>query len=217
MYALADGGAGDAARHIGDALARREIDAGSLLRVSFARNEKAIRTSALHMGLSPDLVWLIGELASSPLAHNLQRGLLARDDLARGLKTWDRGYCPCCASWPALIEAVNGSRALRCSFCAASWELTSARCVYCGNAGEDFVVAAPDVSRGTRRIELCGACGSYTKVIESAVLTPFPLLAIEDLASVDLDQGAMTREYGRPKLVDLDGIEPLSSVSGGCA
>jgi hypothetical protein len=213
-YALVEGGAGEAVEHVSHALATGEIDADSLLRVSLARNEKAIRTSALHMGLSPDLVWLIGELGSSPLAHHLQKRLLARGDLTEGAKAWDRGYCPCCGSWPVFIEVVNGSRLLRCSFCAASWELTSKRCVYCGNAGDDFVAAAPDVARADRRVELCGTCGSYTKVIEGASPTPFPLLAIEDLASVDLDQGAMTREYGRPKLVDLDALEP--SPRGDC-
>ena len=212
--ALVEGGAGDAVEHVSDALANGEIDADSLLRVSLARNEKAIRTSALHMGLSPDLVWLIGELGSSPLAHHLQKRLLSRGDLAQGVMAWDRGYCPCCGSWPTFIEVVNGSRLLRCSFCAASWKLTSKRCVYCGNAGDDFVAAAPDVARADRRVELCGTCGSYTKVIEAASPTPFPLLAIEDLASVDLDQGAMTREYGRPKLFDLDAIEP--STRGDC-
>ena len=53
------------------------IDADSLLSVSLARNQKAIRTSALHMGFSPDLVWLIGELGSAPLAHRLSAGLKA--------------------------------------------------------------------------------------------------------------------------------------------
>ncbi|HET9467945.1 MAG TPA: hypothetical protein VFO48_06020, partial [Vicinamibacterales bacterium] len=77
--ALADGGAGDSARHIRDAIAARSIDADSLLSVSLARNQKAIRTSALHMGFSPDLVWLIGELGSAPLAHHLQHRVLGSD------------------------------------------------------------------------------------------------------------------------------------------
>ncbi len=77
--ALADGGAGDSARHIGDAIASRTIDAASLLNVSLARNQAAIRTSALHMGFSPDLVWLIGELGSSPLAHHLQHHVVGSD------------------------------------------------------------------------------------------------------------------------------------------
>jgi hypothetical protein len=212
--ALTDGGAGDAVSHIAEALSSGTVDGGSLLRVSLARDEKAIRTSALHMGLSPDLVWLIGELAASPLAYHLQRHLLSRSDLVTPLTMWDRGYCPCCGSWPTLIEAVSGLRLLRCSFCAAAWQLSNERCLYCDNAGADFVKAAPDVARTARRVELCGACGSYTKVIDVASPTRFPLLAIEDLASVDLDRGAMAREYGRPKLFDLDAIEPRSS---GCA
>lgn len=216
---LIEGGAGDSALHIRDALVRGDIDAGSLLSVSLARNQKAIRTSALHMGVSPDLVWLVGELGSSPLAYHLQSKLLGAAslkagttvdssigsaDLQVGLRDWNHGYCPCCGSWPVFIELLDGSRVLRCSFCAAPWELHSHGCIYCGNAGDDFVAAAPDVSRKNRRVELCRACGSYTKVIEVSEPTPFPLLAIEDLASMDLDVGAMSREYRRPTLCDLE-------------
>ena len=61
--ALAECGAGESALHIRDAIAANGIDADSLLGVSLARNQKAIRTSALHMGFSPDLVWLIGDWA----------------------------------------------------------------------------------------------------------------------------------------------------------
>ena len=56
-------------------------------------------------------------------------------------------------------------------------------------------------------------CANYTKVIESAAPAAFPLLAIEDLATMDLDEGAMQRGYRRPDLVDLDSIEPLTSPS----
>jgi formate dehydrogenase formation protein len=248
---LAEGGAGDSARHIREALTKGDIDAGSLLSVSLARNQKAIRTSALHLGLSPDLVWLVGELGSSPLAHHLQRRLLRADlkvsttdetdgdlgsadlppsreasadrgslggggqvgphtgvigsaDLQVGLRQWRRGYCPFCGSWPVFIELQCGSRVLRCSFCAAAWELLSHRCIYCGNAGADFLAAAPDLSRKNRQVDLCGACGNYTKVIEVGKPTPFPLLAIEDLATRDLDVGAMSREYRRPELYELE-------------
>jgi formate dehydrogenase maturation protein FdhE len=90
--------------------------------------------------------------------------------------------------------------------------LQSRRCIYCGNAGEDFVAAAPDVDRPQRRVDLCGRCGAYTKVIGADTETPFPLLAVEDLASLDLDRGAMSRDYRRPPLRDLDAIEPLSST-----
>jgi hypothetical protein len=205
---LAEGGAGDSARHIKNALVTGAIDAGSLLSVSFARNQKAIRTSSIHMGLAPDLVWLVGELGSSPLAHRLQATLIAQPELHDAVLDWNRGYCPCCGSWPALVEMLDGARMLRCSYCAAAWELRSYRCIYCGNEDGRFLAAAPDMARKDRRLELCGSCGKYTKVIEVNGLTPFPLVAIEDLASLDLDQGAMSRDYSRPALFDVDAIDP---------
>jgi len=217
--ALADGGAGESALHIRDALAAKAIDAISLLSVSLARNQKAIRTSALHMGLSPDLVWLIGELGSAPLAHRLSEKGVGRGFPVVGEKTppdpfraWDRGYCPFCGSWPALIEARGATHTLRCSYCALGWPLQSHRCVYCGNEGEDFVVAAPEVSAPQQRVELCGKCSGYTKVIDVREPTPFPLLAIEDLATMHLDEGAMARGYRRPELFDLDTIAPRTST-----
>ena len=217
---LADGGAGGSARHIQDALLDGRIDAGSLLSVSLARNQKAIRTSALHMGFSPNLVWLVGELGSSPLAHQLQVQITADQkgvrpfylyvaETAAGLEGWDRGYCAICGSWPVFIESQAGSRVLRCSFCALAWSLRSRRCIYCGNDGGDFVTAAADVRRGSQCVELCAKCAGYTKVIEVADPTPFPLLAIEDLGSIDLDRAAMDRDYRRPELCDLDHLEPL--------
>jgi Protein involved in formate dehydrogenase formation len=211
--ALADGGAADSALHILDALIDKRIDAGSLLSVSLARNQKAIRTSALHLGLAPDLVWLVGELGSGPLAHHLQLQLLER----RGpvptpsFQDWDRGYCPFCGSWPAFIESLAGLRTLRCSYCALAWTLQSVGCIYCGNTGDSFVSVPLDATRSHRSVELCAACGNYTKVIETSDPVPFPLLAIEDLATMDLDEAAMKREYRRPELYDLDSLEPFKS------
>lgn len=212
--ALVEAGAGDSAAHLLDALRQGEIDPGSLLTVSLDRNQKAVRTSSLHMGFAPDLVWLLGELAAAPLAHHLQSRLMGSIATHDGLKLeneWDRGYCPFCGSWPVLIESLAGNFSLRCSFCALGWTLQSARCLYCDNSGGDFVTAAPDLQRPDRRIQLCGACGCYTKVISVTSATPFPFLAVEDLATMDLDQGAMSREYRRPPLADLDAIEPAQS------
>jgi FdhE protein len=212
--ALADGGAGDSALHIADALAGGTIDGESMVRVSLARNPKAIRTSALHFGLAPDLVWLVAELGASPLADHLQRQLFSAPnaDLHAGLADWDRGYCPFCGSWPAFIEARDDARRPRCSFCALEWRLVPDRCLYCGKGSADFVAAAPDAHRRHRRVDLCRSCGSYTKVLEVAAPTPFPLVAVEDLATLDLDQGAMKRGYRRPDLFDFDKIEPFKST-----
>jgi FdhE protein len=207
--ALAEGGAGESADHIGQALALGKIDADSMLRVSLARNRKAIRTGALHLGLAPDLLWLIAELGSAPLAHHLTVELKVG---TTGTPHWEHGYCPFCGSWPAFIESSGGFRVLRCSFCAFGWPLSCERCIYCDNQNADFVRAALDVERTHRTVELCASCGGYTKVIEVTRPTPFPLVAVEDLATIDLDGGAMERGYRRPDLVDLEGIEPLAAT-----
>jgi FdhE protein len=203
--ALADGGAGDAAIHIRAAIDGGNIEIGSLLTASLKRDQTAIRTGATHRGLSPDLVWLIGELAVSPFAHTLQRLLLHTDaaPVADALGAWNHGYCPACGSWPALAEVVGGHRTLRCSFCASAWELSTYACIYCHEAGEPFVTAAPDEQRKDRRLEVCGTCAGYLKTIDLAELSPFPLLAISDIETTDLDVAAMEHGYARPALADI--------------
>lgn len=204
--ALSGGGAGDAAAHIHEALASGQMDAGSLLAASLARNQTAIRTGAAHRGLAPDLVWLIGELAVGPFVHRLQRLLFgdATDEALRGaLQAWDRGYCAACGSWPALAEVVGGHRTLRCSFCSSAWELTDYACIYCRETGTKFVTAAPNEERKDRRVEVCSNCGGYLKTIDRPELSPFPLLSISDIETTDLDVSAMEHGYGRPALKEF--------------
>ena len=199
---LGAAGAGDSAVHIAEAVESGRMDGGSLLTACLNRDQEAIRTGASHMGLAPDLAWLIAELAVGPVAHALQRALFSTTPgpLADALAAWNQGYCPACGSWPALAEVVGGHRLLRCSFCAATWERTTYSCVYCDEAGEAFVTAAPDQWRTHRRVELCSGCGAYLKAIEAAELSPFPLVAVADMETMDLDVAAMDHHFGRPPL-----------------
>jgi FdhE protein len=207
---LAAGGAGETADHIKAALVETRMDAGSLLTASLARDQQAIRVGAAHRGLAPDLVWLVAELAVSPFAYALQEALFAPvgdSALARALAAWTHGYCPACGSWPAIAEAVSGRRALRCSFCAFAWDTGSHGCVYCGEAGDKFVAPSPDAalveSRRHRRVEICNACRSYMKAVDVTDLSPFPLVAIADLETMDLDMTAIERGCSRPPLKDF--------------
>jgi FdhE protein len=205
--ALARGGAGEAAEHIRAHLDETRIDAGALLAASLKRDQTAIRTVAMHQGLAPDLVWLVAELAVSPFVYVLQRSLFDREsvhpDLHAALNAWSHGYCPLCGSWPALAEVAASHRVLRCSFCALAWTPNAYACIYCHEHGEKFVTAAPNEERLDRRLEVCGTCGAYLKTIDVPALTPFPLLAIADLETMDLDMAAMERGYNRPVLKDF--------------
>jgi FdhE protein len=207
--ALAEGGAGDAATHIREALAGGTIEPGSLLTASLTRDQNVIRTGAFHRGLSPDLLWLVGELAVSPFVHLLQRALFGNTggELATALDQWNRGYCPACGSWPAVAEVIGGHRTLRCSFCSSAWERTTYACIYCDETGEKFVTAAPDAERKDRRIEVCTNCSGYLKTIDLRELSPFPLLSITDIETTDLDMSAMEHGYGRPAMKDLKALK----------
>jgi FdhE protein len=204
---LAAGGAAEAAEHIRSALESGTIEAGSLLAASLSRDQHAIRQGAVHRGLAPDLVWLVAELAVSPFAHALERALFSGAAIDSAIVAardeWDRGYCLACGSWPALAEVVGGHRMLRCSFCAAAWELNTYACIYCGEDGEAFVTAAPDEERKDRRVEVCSSCAGYLKTVDVGQLSPFPLLAIADLETMDLDVAAMERGYARPPLKEF--------------
>src|SRR6185295_15790783 len=204
--ALAEGGAGDAATHIREAIESGNIEPGSLLTASLTRNQAAMRTGAAHRGLSPDLVWLVAELAVSPFVHALQRLLFDNavgGELRSALDAWNRGYCPACGSWPAVAEVVGGHRMLRCSFCSSAWELTAYACIYCGESGDQFVTAAPNEERKDRRVEVCKGCGGYLKTVDVPELSPFPLLSISDIETTDLDVAAMEHGYARPPLKDF--------------
>lgn len=204
---LARGGAGDAAEHIRSAIDAGTLEAGSLLSASLNRDQKAIKTGGVHRGLAPDLLWLVAELAVSPFAHTLQEMLLfpkgrsAPDEvLLAALNDWRQGYCPLCASWPALVESLDGRRILRCSFCAMAWSLDDPGCLYCGETGPVFTATVPDPARPDRRLETCGTCRSYVKAVDVDELSPFPLVAIGDLETMDLDVRAMEQGFHRPPL-----------------
>jgi FdhE protein len=194
---LARGGAGDAAARIGAAVEQRRLDAGSLLGASMARDQAAIRTGALHQGLSADLLWLASELAVSPFAYVIQRTLLTPSSAATPLAAWREGYCPACGSWPALGEGVDDVRVLRCSFCALAWYTEGRECVYCAQA--TGVLEAPQGRSGTH-LEVCAGCGGYLKIVAAAAPLPFPLVAISDLETMALDSAAAAGGYGRPPL-----------------
>lgn len=178
----------------------------AVISACFGRDQTGVRALAQQASVAPDLLWLIAELTVAPLAHLLQRQIFDGPAAAPGtplgeaVAQWDRGFCPACGSWPALLEAAEEGHTLRCSFCALGWSMASYRCIYCGNDDETFLTARPNPEHPGRRLQFCGECGGYAKVLDLPRPTEFPFVAIEDLASLDLDMMAIERQYGRPAL-----------------
>ena len=200
---LAAGEDDSPARRLGRRLGDGEIDVGSLVAASLGRQQEAIRTKAHHVGISPDLLWLVAELAAGPIAYRLQRELLADDETTRALvAAWSHGFCPACGSWPAFAERVDNHRSLRCSFCALAWTPATQECIYCQESGDAFVMAAPD-DHHAAQLEMCRQCGGYLKSLAVESPTPVGLLPVADLETSTLDLGAVERGYGRPAMRDF--------------
>ena len=204
---LSSGSAGAAAGRLGETLDGGRIDIGSLLAASLGRQQAAIRNKAHHIGVAPDLLWLVAELASGPLAHRLQQQLLTDlpkvdDELRSVIGEWTHGFCAACGSWPAFGERVDRTRgrSLRCSFCGSAWTPALQHCIYCDEAGDSLLTAAAEPEQSSRHLELCRQCGGYLKCIDVRRPTPFQLLPVEDLSTFELDLGAVEQGYVRPPM-----------------
>jgi FdhE protein len=202
VHALAEGGGGESAVSVRQAIDAERIDLEALLILAIRRDQGAIRANAAKAGLNGDLLWLIADLTVAPFAHGLLDrlfGAMPLDSRLRAaLDAWTHGYCPLCGSWPVLLETLGTNHRVRCSFCAAAWDRTDRGCLYCGETGEGFQTIAPDPMEPGRVIETCGTCRGYTKVIPADTSLPFPLVALADLESMDLDIAALQRGCARP-------------------
>ena len=196
-----------AARRVADALTSGTVDPARLLALVYQRDQDGVRQLAADHALVVDMLWLLGDLVVAPIVHLQQRAAL-RDGqpdspVREALERWTPGYCPACGSWPALAEFFFGERLLRCAFCACTWRPAVDRCAYCNEKGEHFTTVVPDRQQPGRRVELCRACGGFLKSLDVELVTPFPLVAIEDLASADLDQAALHHGFKRLPLKRL--------------
>jgi FdhE protein len=208
---LAQSDAKEAVSHLISVLQQHRIDPGSLVAASLARNQHAIRTTSVHIGLSPDLVWLVAELATVPAAFVLQQKLFEPSKKSKlnsihtAMANWNGKGCPACGSWPALAEIRYGHRDLRCSFCGISWSTAILKCVYCGGHEHGiFEIIMPDREKSIYQIELCKSCQGYLKSVDVTTTTPGPLIPITDLATTDLDFTATARGYVRPELSSIN-------------
>ena len=204
---LSSGEAGGAAGRLGETLARGEIDIGSLMAASLGRQQEAIRSKAHHVGVAPDLLWLVSELASGPVAYRLQRQLLTdlpkqEDKLRLVIDRWNHGFCAACGSWPAFGERIKPTtrRSLRCSFCGSAWTPRLRHCIYCDKTGASLTTVAVEPEQPSRHLELCRQCGGYLKCISVRRPTAFGLLPVEDLSTCDLDVSAVEQGYIRPPM-----------------
>ena len=117
---LARGGAGEAAEHI-KAVDRRDADGRGLAadRLASAAIRRPSAPAPTHRGLSPDLVWLVAELAVSPFVHALQQRAAVASGRRAGARRGARRVEPRLLPGVRLVAGARRGRTSATGCCAA--------------------------------------------------------------------------------------------------
>jgi FdhE protein len=181
---------------IRQAAEKRRLDLSALWQ-SLAAGDGA-GFDALAAGAELDGHWLrlLGESTLKPPL----RALRAAAGRSVDFSGWQRGLCPVCGSLPLLSEVQDkaGARRLRCGMCAAAWPYPRLTCAFCANKNprQMGTLSLPNEAE-KYWAQTCEACRGYVKTVVSAEAIADDLLAVEDLATLHLDDAAADRRYSR--------------------
>jgi FdhE protein len=183
----------------GASLARlrsRRLDAPALLSAAIAHDADSIDRIASEADVEASALGVVARLAATPLLHACEKRLRQQVPVA-----WMKGYCPICGAWPALAEmrGIERNRRLRCGRCGGDWAIPVLRCPFCDELRHDRLGSLlPESEEQKRRIDVCNTCKGYVKTFTTLAPKSLRSLAMDDLASVELDIAAQERDYARP-------------------
>ena len=170
------------------------LDPSGLLADALGGRSEVIGEKAESLGLDASLAATILRLAALPvLAPSAPAlGSLARD------AGWNRGYCPICGSWPLLGEyrGLEQTRFLRCGLCAGSWAFSRMQCPFCNE--QDYRKLGylhVEEEQDRWRAATCDSCQGYVKMVSSLDALSWPLLLVQDVATLHLDLVAADRGF----------------------
>jgi FdhE protein len=200
----------------GSAPTGRRVDALRLLEAGVRQDRAALERAEPRASADPGLLAAVAHLASLPVLQEVARRVGPRVPAG-----WGGGYCPICGAWPALAEArgLERRRVLRCARCATGWERHLLLCPFCGErdhrrqgaltTGQD-----PDLVR----IETCGTCRGYLKVVTTLRPRPAWAMPLDDLRTLDLELRALDQGLRRPERPGwplIVAVSPAEAPAGG--
>ncbi|MDP9382410.1 MAG: formate dehydrogenase accessory protein FdhE [Chloroflexota bacterium] len=172
------------------------LDARALLEAAIAQDEERLGQLARDAGIEPAVLSPVAQLAAMPLLQACGRHL---EDHAPAV--WPHGYCPKCGAWPTMadVRGLERNRRLLCGRCGGDWGIALLRCPYCRtNDHQRLGSLVPEENGELRKVDTCDECRGYIKTVTTLHKWPALRVALEDLASVDLDVVALDRGYIRP-------------------
>jgi FdhE protein len=181
-------------RDIRTALEEDRLDVGMVLSETAAGQRDSIDSTAVGLGLNPDLLWTLAQFSLRPAFQAVR---LQLSPMVEGV-AWSKGNCYVCGSGASLAElrGNNQEKHLRCGRCGADWPAGRLHCNFCGNEDHKSLgYISAEKKEETMRVELCEKCRGYIKVIVSFSPLPPEMLSVLDLATLQLDYIARQRGY----------------------
>ena len=172
------------------------VDPLSLILAGIERDVATLDALASRLAIPADTVAVLAQLSALPLLLNAATKLDA--EISR---TWQRGYCPVCGAWPALVEmrGIQRDRRLRCGCCGGDWMFPVVRCAFCDETDHAKLgYLLNDDGEQHIKVETCTTCRGYLKTLSTLSTLPFPTLVLKDLSTVAFDLAARDRGYARP-------------------
>jgi FdhE protein len=155
-------------------------------------DQDRIRETARNEGLSPDMLSLLLYLAIKP---SVETGSLK----LTGHLTEDhdyRTYCPVCGSGPIVGELdVDGKRWFHCGFCWCRWPVLRMGCPFCNNRDASSLEYFYADDEPEYRVDSCGRCGRYLKVIDVRKLDRLFYPPLEQVVTLHLDMLAAKKGF----------------------
>jgi FdhE protein len=182
------------------AAADGRLDPGELFLEAMLRHSDHVATMSAAIDVDEDLLLSLACLAVAPLL----RGIAARSspviEQLDEQVAWRRGYCPACGGPPLLgeLRGVELRLSLRCAACGLAWRAPRLCCPFCATDDHRALHTLQVEGENRFRVQACDRCFGYLKIGNAFDPLPAELLALDDLASIDLDVVAIERGYARP-------------------
>jgi hypothetical protein len=173
-----------------------QLDLGSLLALAADGDRAGFEQVLDAPDQEADLLWTLSHHAIKPLLREVRKKAPQQQEAG-----WQKGNCYVCGAEATLGELQDNAQQkhLRCAQCGADWHHPRLQCFHCGNEDHRKLKYLYAEGKEHRRIEVCDECHSYLKVITAFTPTAPELVAVEDLATLDLDFLAQVHGYRKPQ------------------
>jgi ribosomal protein S27AE len=175
-----------------DTFRDRPDDLAWICRVLTAGDGEGLAAWSRARGLDKDLVAVVLKWALRPSFLKLRQAEARHmDDV-----DWRERVCPICGSGPFMARLEkDGGRTLACRLCGQEWRFPRLKCPFCETEDRSVLSYLSAGDGSGYRIDVCGLCRHYLKVVDSREQEDVLPLELEDLLTQHLDLVARNRGY----------------------